>query len=177
MRYSPERDSRRAAGIDVGTRRAAYCSLSPRGQNFDIWKMESFAVRGADLLERIESLGTQLGELLEEDDPAIVAVEDGYVGRNPRTSLTIGMARGVAAFMAKSATSAAVHLVDPGEARKAIGVARFGQGRGAAKAAVVVAVSRILCLTTSAPDEDEADAAALAVWAANRLWQLSVRGN
>ena len=166
-------DSPRAAGIDVGTRRAAYCSLSARGQNFDLWHMKSFAVKGDDILDRIENLAMQLIELLEEDRPAIVAVEDGYVGRNPRTSLTLGMARGVAAFTAKSSTNAEVHLVDPGEARKAIGVARFGQGRAAAKSAVIVAVSRILCLTASAPDEDEADAAALAVWAANRLWQLN----
>jgi Holliday junction resolvasome RuvABC endonuclease subunit len=137
--------------------------------------MESFAVRGDDLLERIEHLAVQLGERLEDDDPAIVAVEDGYVGRNHRTSLTIGMARGVAAFVAKSSTSARVHLVDPGEARKAIGVARFAQSRAAAKSAVIVAVSQILCLTTSAPDDDEADAAALAIWAAGRLWQLEAR--
>jgi len=135
--------------------------------------MKSFAVKGDDILDRIENLAVQLIELLEEDRPAIVAVEDGYVGRNPRTSLTIGMARGVAAFVAKSTTpSAEVHLVDPSAARKAIGVARFGQSRGSAKAAVIVAVSRILCLTESAPDEDEADAAACAIFAAGRAWNL-----
>jgi crossover junction endodeoxyribonuclease RuvC len=173
-RTSSRASSRIVAGFDVGTRRAGYCSLDVRGQDLKVRTIESWTVRGATIEDRIEDMAAKFSERLEADDPAWIAVEDGYVGRNPRTSLTIGMARGVALFVARTTTSAQVSLVDPSEARRACGVTHFDQRRGEAKAQVLVMVCRILGLV-KAPDEDAADAAALAIWAAGRVWQVGMK--
>lgn len=168
------RPSSVVAGVDVGTRRAAYCILHARGQDLHLDNLSSFAVRGDTMPDKLASLWTQLDAALRVYRPTLIAVEDGYVGRNPRTSLVIGMARGVALLVAQKYGKAV--LVDPSEARKACGVTRFDQCRGAAKAQVLVMVCRILKLAT-APDEDAADAAAVAVWAAGRLWQFQGTGS
>ena len=162
------------AGIDPGTRRAGYCALQVSGQDLKVLRMTSFPVRGATIAERLDCLGAKLAEHLEQYEPLVmVGVENGYVGRNPRTSLVTGLARGVAVFVASSTTQAEVELVDPSEARSACGVARFGIQRKAVKQEVLLAITRLL-RPKKAPDEDAADAAACAVWAASRVWRLNV---
>jgi len=62
-------------------------------------------------------------------------------------------------------------LVDPSEARKSVGAARWGDKRKDAKVRVQRAVKLLLNLKRE-PTEDEADACTAGVWAANRVWSL-----
>lgn len=162
------------AGIDPGTARAGFCALKVDGQDLELLVIESFKIFGATLEERLFNLDLRLTARLEGFRPGLVAVENGYVGRNPNTSLTIGMARG-AAVAAVYRSGAIARLVQPREARAAIGISGKQLQRVEVKQQVLLAVSRIL-KPASAPDEDAADAAPLAVWAANRLWQYTRTG-
>lgn len=156
------------AGVDPGTRRAGFCALKVDGQDLELLALESFRIYGASIEERLFSLDTRLTAFLNGFRPGLVAVENGYVGRNPQTSLTVGAARGTAVTAAFRA-GAIARFVQPAEARKAVGANSNAQ-RHEAKQRVRIAVAQIL-RPRSAPDEDAADAGALAIWAANRLWQ------
>lgn len=163
------------AGIDPGTRRAGFCALRAIGQDLELLVMESFRVFGATAEERLFNLDTRLTARLESFRPGLVAVEGGYVGSNPSTSLAVGEARGVA-IAAAWRSGAVVKRVSPREARAAIGIGGRQEARARVKQQVLLAVTRLL-RPASAPDEDAADAAPLAVWAANRLWQLNRTGS
>lgn len=162
------------AGIDPGTRRAGFCALRVNGQDLELLVIESFKILGQSIEERLFNLDLRLTARLEGFRPGLVAVENGYVGRNPNTSLTIGMARG-AAITAAYRAGAIARTVSPREARAAVGISGKQLQRAEVKQQVLLAVTRLL-RPVSAPDEDAADAAPLAVWAANRLWQYTRTG-
>lgn len=158
------------AGVDPGTRMVGLCILAVKGQDLQPVDIRSWKIKGETIEERVDFVGASLEEVLGNVAVKLVAVEKGYMGKNARSALAIAMAGGVAIRAARRG-GAEARLVEPQEARKAIGTAAWGQRRKEAKERVQVAVRRFLRLEREIT-EDEADACALAIWAANRVWQI-----
>jgi crossover junction endodeoxyribonuclease RuvC len=150
-----------AVGIDPGTIATGFAALEGDGSSRPrVLSITTFEfLRSAPRAERLAGLMLALENALLRIRPSVVAVEAGNVHRNARAALAVSEARGIAMAMACRA-GAKVIEVQPQSARKALGVARFGQRRLDSKASTMLAVESLLgirCLS-----EDEADAAALA---------------
>lgn len=157
------------AGIDPGTRIVGAALIAVRGQELQLVDMRSWKISGATIEKRVDFVGASVEEWLPQG-VKLTAVENGYVGKNPQSGLTIAMARG-AVLRAVQRGGGEARLVDPSQARKSVGAARWGDRRKDAKARVQRAVALFLNLNRE-PTEDEADACVAGVWAANRVWDV-----
>lgn len=114
------------------------------------------------LPDRLARLFESLKALVEEERPHEMALEDGFLGKNPRTALLIGQARGVAMVVAAQA-GMKVCLYPPGEVKLAL------TGNGAAtKEQVAFMVSRLLNLGSHRIPRDCTDALAVALCRCSR---------
>src|SRR5829696_8948915 len=83
-------------GIDPGTANTGYGVVARRGNRLvalDGGVIETPA--GVDLSLRLATIHARICELLDEHEPASMAVEDLYFGANARSALAVGQARGV----------------------------------------------------------------------------------
>lgn len=111
-----------------------------------------------------ESLSIRLGtlydgatELIERHRPDAVAVEGLFHGRNARSALILGHARGVV-LLAATRAGRPVAEISPAEVKRAV------TGRGAAsKAEVAEMVMRLLNLVAAPKPADAADGVAIAL--------------
>jgi crossover junction endodeoxyribonuclease RuvC len=117
---------------------------------------------GAALELRLSAIFGRVSELIEAHAPAAVALEDLYVGANPRTVLSVGHARG-AVFAACGLAGVAASGYPPAEVKQTV----CGFGR-AEKAQVARMVGAILRLAHAPASDHEADALAVAVCHAQR---------
>lgn len=153
--------------IDPGSRAAGWCVLAARGPSVELVAIETIRIAGEDLPARLEDLDKKLRRRMWPHHVRAIAVENGYVGENPKTSLIVGMARGVAIAAARVLTPD-VRLIAPSTARLALGI------RSGRRADVKGEVVRRICLLFGlhrAPSEDAADAAACAYWLAQLVGQ------
>lgn len=104
--------------------------------------------------QRLFRLHQKVNNYILQYNPDCIALEDGYIGGNARTSMMIGMARGVVMAVA-GAHSLPVYCYPPSVVKKAF------TGKGNASKELIQEHARILY-----PDrdfgEDEADAIAIA---------------
>lgn len=156
-----------AVGIDPGSAVCGLCAVEPDGSSLRLIALQTLKLHGTDRFRRFRDLSLRLGEALRRLKPSIVAVESAVVCGYARATLVVSEARGIALAEAAKVTDQ-IHEVPVQSARKALGVAGFAQQREEGKIAVRRVISHLF-KTQYAPSEDEADAAALAVWAANRI--------
>lgn len=109
---------------------------------------------------RLRSVFERLDEMATHHRPAYMAVEQAFVGKDPRAALRIGAARGVAMLVAARA-GATVEELMPSTVKKAV----TGRG-GASKEDVAAMVARLLRIERPA-SLDESDALAVAIARAN----------
>lgn len=159
------------AGIDPGSNATGYCSLKVQGMKYTLLHpMETLQLRGRNRIDRLRDLGERLTVLLERDRPSYVAVEAGSVHSDTKyavSALITAQARGICLYVA-SRVAGVVDEVPVQSARAALGVAGWGQGREAGKSKVMYVICALL-QPEYAPNIDAAEAAALAVWEANRV--------
>jgi len=106
---------------------------------------------------RLGTLFDGLTELLERHRPDAVAVEGLFHGRNARSALVLGHARGVV-LLAATRAGLAVAEISPAEVKRAV------TGTGAAtKPQVGAMVMRLLRLASSPAPADAADGVAIAL--------------
>lgn len=106
---------------------------------------------------RLALLFDGLGELLDRHNPDAVAVEGLFHGRNARSALILGHARGVVLLAAERAARPVVEI-SPAEVKRAV------TGTGAAgKSQVAAMVTRLLGLATAPSPADAADGVAIAL--------------
>ncbi len=111
----------------------------------------------AALAVRLVEIHEGVGALVDEFAPAAVCVESAFYGKNVRSALTLGQARG-AIIVAAALRAAEVVEYAPREVRKAV------VGTGAAtKEQVAYMVRRHLRLRTDPQPADAADAIAVAL--------------
>jgi crossover junction endodeoxyribonuclease RuvC len=150
-------------GIDPGTTDLGYGVIADAGGR--LRPLVHGTVRtapGEPLERRLALIFARVRELLEAHAVQEVALEDLYVGGNPRTVLSVGHARG-AVLAACGLAGVPARGYAPAQVKGAV----CGFGR-ASKAQVQRMVTAILSLDRGPPGEHAADALAVAICHAQR---------
>jgi len=146
-------------GIDPGTAVTGY-GVVAQGDDGVVSLLECGVIRtssGEALPDRICEIFLGIQEVIERFQPASVAVEDVFQGKNVRSALTLGHARG-AILLAAALKKLPIAEYSPREIKKAV----VGTG-GATKDQVGYMVQRHLRLRTPPAPADAADGVAAAL--------------
>lgn len=105
---------------------------------------------------RLGEIFTVLQQVIEEHKPDVVALEDGFAGKNPRSALRIGEGRGAAMAVA-AICGLSVEVYAPSAVKRSVtGTGRAGKGPVAQMVALVLGLP-------APPASDAADALAVAL--------------
>lgn len=148
----------RVLGIDPGTRATGYGFVAREGPDHRLLECGVIRPRkNAELADRLVEIHTGLLELIDRLEPHCVAVEGVFTGRNARTAMVLGHARGVL-VLAAALRSVPVYEYPPREVKKRV------VGTGAAtKAQVGFMVQKHLRLREAPRPADAADGCAIAL--------------
>jgi len=117
-----------------------------------------------DFPGRLKKIYQEIASLIEKFDPDSVALEDIFYGRNIKSALMLGQARG-AAILAGVNAEKEIAIYAPREVKLAV------TGRGSAsKEQVQMMVMRILDSSQSFQPLDVSDALAIAICHIHRSW-------
>lgn len=145
----------RILGIDPGTTVLGWGVIESRGTRLQ--RLASGTLRGrGERAARLAAICDAMQELCERFQPAVLSLEQSFVGDNVQTAFRLGEARG-AVMVAASRAGVAVAEYSPAQ----IKVAVAGSGR-AAKAQMQDMVGRLLAIQEPLA-EDEADALGAAI--------------
>lgn len=150
-------DTQRIIGIDPGTIVCGYGVLETAGQRARVLDFGVVRQRKGALHERLLAIHRGLASVFERFEPHAAAIEGAFYGKNARTALKIGEARGMALITA-GAAGAEVFEYAPAVVKKSV----VGNGR-AQKYQVQEMVRLILGLDEVPEPEDASDALALAI--------------
>lgn len=146
-------------GIDPGTAITGF-GVVTTGRDQRATLLECGVIRtraSAPLPERLLHIARGVAGLIERHRPAVLALEDVFHGRNARTALVLGHARGVIMVTAAEA-GVVVAEITPREVKRAVA------GTGAAtKPQVAAMVARLLRLAAPPTPADAADGVAIAL--------------
>lgn len=146
-------------GVDPGTAATGY-GVVETGDRGGFRLVECGVIRpapGAALATRLAQIHAELARLIERHGPAVVAVEEAFHGRNVRTTLVLGQARGVILLAAEQA-GADIAEYSPAVIKKTV------TGKGAAlKPQVGFMVAQLLRLASPPRPTDAADGVAVAL--------------
>lgn len=147
-------------GIDPGSRVTGFGLIQVEGQRLTY--LDSGAIRTAagEFPQRLHTIFEGIRELISQYSPDESAIEKVFMHRNPDSALKLGQARG-AAICALTSLDLHVSEYTPAEVKKAT----VGNGN-AAKEQVQHMITALLSLPTT-PQEDAADALAIAICHAN----------
>lgn len=144
-------------GIDPGSRITGYGVVEQRGR--DILYIDSGIVRNGSSSskpERLHRIKKALDEVLKRHSPAALAVEQIFMAKNPKSTLTLGEVRGVV-LLAAAEAGVSVYEYSPREVKSSV------VGKGAAtKGQVAAMIQRLLEVGHTPETEDETDALAVA---------------
>ena len=146
-------------GIDPGTAACGF-GIVAVGTGHRATLIECGVVRTrptAPLPTRLLVIHEAITELIERHQPDALALEDVFHGRNTRTALVLGHARGVVMVAAERA-GIPVAEITPAEVKRAVA----GSGR-ATKDQVGAMVARLLRLRSAPRPSDAADGVAIAL--------------
>lgn len=146
-------------GIDPGTAVTGY-GVVRRGDDGSIALVECGVIRTsprAPLSRRLRDIFEGVSELMGRHDPDAVAVEGVFFGKNVRSAVVLGHARG-AILVAASMKEVPVAEYPPSEIKSAV----VGTGR-ATKEQVQFMVQRLLRLREPPRPDDAADGVAVAL--------------
>ena len=144
-------------GIDPGTISTGYGIIKVSSNKID--PIDYGCIKPppkAKLSERYRILFESFNALLEKFNPDEVAVELQYIGRNPRSAMTLSMARGVL-ILACSIKKIACYEYTPSRVKKSL--TGYGQ---ASKLQMQTMAAKMLHLA-ELPPEDAADALGIAL--------------
>jgi crossover junction endodeoxyribonuclease RuvC len=157
-------------GIDPGTAETGYGVIAVEGSRLDAVEHGVITTRaGVPLEERLAQIFADVTALLEQHAPASVALEDLFVGGNPRTILSVGHARGAVLTACGRAGMAATGY-PPAEVKRT--VCGFGRADKGQVRRMVVASLRMQRPPAS---EHSADALAVAICHAHSSRAQAVR--
>ncbi len=148
--------STRILGVDPGSQATGWAVVETGSR---LRRVDSGVIRpgrGVELSARLLVIHDELTLVIERTAPTVMAIEDLFNAKNPRSSLVLGHARG-AAMVAGARAALVVHEYAPAEIKRAL----TGNGQ-AAKEQVRFMVMRLLGLTDQ-PGLDESDALAVAL--------------
>ena len=152
----------RILGIDPGSQITGFGVIEYRGLKPLYIASGCIRVAKVPLFERLVRIYEGLSEVLTEYDPTMVAIEKIFVHKNVSSALTLGHARGVAVLvMAKAALP--IFEYTPRQIKKSV------VGYGAAEKTQVQEMMRLLLGLSGVPQQDAADALAVAMCHGNML--------
>ncbi|MRR08706.1 crossover junction endodeoxyribonuclease RuvC [bacterium] len=144
-------------GIDPGSRTTGYGLVESDGRSHSVIALGCLtAPPGASLSARLAHIYDGLRAVIAEHRPQEAAVEATFYGKNVRSALVMGHARGVS-LLAIEQAGCALFEYSPLAVKQAV----VGQGR-AGKGQVAYMIRAMLGLK-AAPPEDAADALAVAI--------------
>jgi crossover junction endodeoxyribonuclease RuvC len=150
-------------GIDPGTASTGYGVVRSVGSR--LYPVADGVIQtrpGVALERRLADIHARVGELLDEHQPAAMAIEELYFGANVRTAFAVGQARGVV-LLAAGQRGIPSRSYTPQQVKGAV----CGNGR-AAKDQVGRMVARLLGLSAVPTPDHAADALAVAICELNR---------
>lgn len=143
-------------GIDPGSRKCGYGLINALGNRLEYVGSGIIRVESLAFPERLETIFSQLGEIIDEFHPEVAALEEVFMGKSAASALKLGQARGAAMVACTH------HGLEVAEyATRKIKQAVTGTGR-ADKAQMQHMIVTLLKLERS-PSEDAADALSVAV--------------
>lgn len=143
-------------GIDPGSRITGYGII--REENKRIYYIDSGCIRTSEgeLSQRLLQIFNGICQLMDEYSPHEVAIEEVFMHQNPNSALKLGHARGVA-MVAVASHRIKVSEYSAREVKQAV------VGYGAAQKAQVKHMVVNLLMLNSSPQNDAADALAIAI--------------
>jgi crossover junction endodeoxyribonuclease RuvC len=148
-------------GIDPGSRKTGFGIINAVGSKSEYVTSGVIRMSDADdLPARLKVIFDSLTKIIEEYCPQEMAIEQVFLAKNAASALKLGQARG-AAIVAATAQNIPVSEY---EARK---VKQSVVGNGAADKLQVQHMVKVLLKLPAAPQEDAADALAVALCHAN----------
>jgi crossover junction endodeoxyribonuclease RuvC len=145
-------------GIDPGSRFCGYGILQLEKRTIVAAGCEVIRINEKlDLSERLKILYREIIQILDTYKPDVVAVESIFYGKNIQSAFTLGHARGVI-LLAIAEKGIKFSEYSPREVKKSV----VGNGN-ASKKQIRYMVQQILKLKTAPPNEDSADALAIAL--------------
>lgn len=153
-------------GIDPGSRITGFGVVKMTGQKVEY--VVSGCIRTGDgvLAERLDKIFCSVNELIETYQPQQFAIEQVFMGKNADSALKLGQARGVAIV-------AASHLGLPVSEYAARTVKQAVVGKGSASKEQVGQMVQYLLKLPGQPQEDAADALAIAICHAHTSTSLA----
>lgn len=146
----------RILGIDPGSRLTGYGIIDARGDRTVAVKFGVIKAGNGEFAGRLGIIFNELRELIVQYQPAEAAVESVFVSKNAASAIKLGQARG-AAMCAAIAAGLTVAEYSPRSVKQAI------VGRGAADKVQIQHMVRVLLGLSEPPQEDAADALAVAL--------------
>lgn len=149
----------RVLGVDPGTAVTGYGVVEP-ADGLPGRLVECGVIRTDSkekIWSRLDTLYQGVNELIARHRPAVVAVESVFYGKNARSALTLGQARGVI-LLAAARAELEIAEFPPATVKQTV----TGRG-GAAKAQVGYMVQQLLRLKRAPTPSDAADGVALAL--------------
>ena len=146
----------RILGIDPGSRFTGYGLIDSDGQQARYVASGCVRVNGDNLPEKLGLIFRELSVLIDEYQPQQLAIESVFMHRNADSALKLGQARG-AAICAGVTREIPVAEYAPREIKQAV------VGKGSADKLQVQHMVTILLQLKEKPQEDAADALAVAL--------------
>jgi len=147
----------RVLGIDPGSRRTGWGVVQLEGTRLHHVGAGTIAVpEKLPLAKRLHMIHQGLQQVIAEHQPEAVAVEEIFFAKYANAALKLGHARGVA-LLAAAQAELEVHEYPPAVVKRTV------VGRGAADKLQVARLIAALLGLKSPPEEDAADALAVAI--------------
>ena len=146
----------RILGIDPGSRITGYGVIDIEGQHLHHVASGCIRTGEAELADRLRVIFEGVSGLIREQQPAEFAIERVFVNRNADSALKLGQARG-AALVAGVTQALPVFEYSATQVKQAL------VGRGHADKVQIQHMVRVLLALSAEPQEDAADALAVAI--------------
>ncbi len=156
-------------GIDPGSRITGFGLIGVDGNRLNYLESGCIRTGGGEFPERLKIIFEEMVGVVERYNPDVVAIERVYMHRNPDSALKLGQARG-AAICATVTKGLKVSEYSPAEIKRAT------VGKGNAKKEQVQHMVKALLNLPGTPQEDAADALAIAICHANTDAMMSQIG-
>lgn len=162
----------RILGIDPGSRVTGFGIIDNDGATSRYVTSGCIRIEGDDWGDRLGTIFAELGEVIAEHRPHVFAIERVFMHRNADSALKLGQARGAAICSAIN-RDIPMSEYSPREIKQAV------TGRGGAEKEQVQHMVRVLLNLSGTPQEDAADALAVALCHAHTMLTLQqlARGN
>lgn len=146
----------RILGIDPGSRITGYGIIEVEGNHNRYIASGCVRTREEALPDRLRVIFESVQELIQTYEPQVMAIEQVFMHRNADSALKLGQARG-SAICAGVTASLPVGEYSPREIKQAV------TGKGSADKTQVQHMVRTLLALSDLPQEDAADALAVAL--------------